>query len=154
MLHQITATLQGHPWDLWGLSQLFDGSDAAKTLVKASKPNGRPTIDTNNLEEVNRFRIHGYDVVALLTCDGLIWDDEKGRVDLRDLRPIADETITRLNGLARTFDPTFTPVKLTHLSYSKERGAGSMTAGDWTPNKDTTYLGVAGQRDIASHSSH
>lgn len=149
MLHRITATLQGHPWDLWGLAQLFDGSDSSKTLVKAEKPSGRPTIDPNNPEERTRFRIQGYDVFGLLTCDGLVWDDANGRADLRDLRPTADEIITRLNGLARTFDRTFAPVRLTHLSYSKEGGGGAMTAGDWTPNKDATLLSASVHRDIA-----
>jgi hypothetical protein len=151
MIRQITATILGHPWDLWGLSQLFDGTDSFRTLVRSPKPEGRPTIDTTNPNAVTRFRIHGYDIAAPLTSDELVWDAAAGKVDLRDLRPIADQTIMRLNGLARTFDPTFIPVKLTHLSFEHENGAGSMTAGNWTPNKDMTYLGVQGQRGIASH---
>src|SRR5216683_3634996 len=149
MLHRVTATLQGHPWDLWGLSQLFDGSDPSKTLVQAEKPNGRPTFDVNNPGERTRFRIQGYDVFGLLTCDELVLDDANGD-DLRDLRPTADATIAHLNGLARTLDPTFTPVRLTHLSYSKECGGGAMTAGDWTPNKDATLLSASAHRDIAA----
>lgn len=76
------------------------------------------------------FRIQGYDVAGQLTCDELILDNTMS--DLRDLRPVADEVITRLNGLARTLDPTFAPVRLTHLSYPKVNGAGAMSAGDWT----------------------
>ena len=147
MLHRVTATLQGHPWDLWGLSQLFDGSDSSKTLVTAEKPTGRPTFDVNDPEQRTRFRIHGYDVSGLLTCDELVLDDTSG--DLRDLRPTADEIVYRLNGLARTFDPTFTPVRLTHLSYPKGSGGGAMTAGDWTPNKDATLLSASTHRDLA-----
>jgi hypothetical protein len=148
MLHRVTATLQGHPWDLWGLSQLFDGSDSSKTLVMATKPNGRPTFDVNDPDQRARFRIQGYDVAAELTCDELILDDTKA--DLRDLRPLADELITRLNGLARTFDPLFAPVRLTHLSYSKENGGGAMTAGNWTPNRDSTFLSASAHRDLAT----
>jgi hypothetical protein len=147
MLHRITATLQGHPWDLWGLSQLFDGSDSSNTLVIAEKPKGRPTIDVNDPEQRTRFRIHGYDVFGSLTCDQLLLDNTTG--DLRDLRPTADEIIYRLNGLARAFDPTFVPVRLTHLSYPKENGAGAMTAGNWTPNKDSTLLTTTAHRDLA-----
>jgi hypothetical protein len=148
MFHRVTATLQGHPWDLWGLSQLFDGSDSSKTLVVATKPNGRPTFDVNNRDQLTRFRIQGYDVAGQLTCDELILDDTTG--DLRDLRPVADEIITRLNGLARTLGPTFAPVRLTHLSYPKENGAGAMTAGDWIPNRDSTFLSASAHRDLAT----
>ncbi|WP_316192151.1 MULTISPECIES: hypothetical protein [unclassified Bradyrhizobium] len=147
MLHRVTATLQGHPWDLWGLSQLFDGSDSSKTLVVATKPIGRPTFDVNDPDQRARFRIQGYDVFGQLTCDELVLDGTTG--DLRDLRPVADGIIIRLNGLARTFDPTFAPVRLTHLSYPKENGAGAMTAGDWTPNRDSTFLS-ASYRDLST----
>ena len=147
MLHRVTATLQGHPWDLWGLSQLFDGSDSSKTLVVAEKPTGRPTFDVNDPEQRTHFSIQGYDVVGLLTCDELVLDD--AQADLRDLRPTVDEIISRVNGLARTFDPMFTPVKLTHLSYPKENGGAAMTAGNWTPNRDDTLLSASAHRDLA-----
>jgi hypothetical protein len=147
---QIVATIQGHPWDLWGLATLFDGSGPAKTMVKAEKPKGRPTFDPNNAEEPNRFRIHGYNVLATLTSDELKWDEAVGRVDLRDVRPIADEIIARLNGLARIFDPSFIPVKLIYLSFSTENGAGSMLNGDWTANKDSTVLAMEGLHVIAN----
>jgi hypothetical protein len=89
----------------------------------------------NDPEQRTRFRIQGYDVAGLLTCDELVLDDTK--VDLRDLRPTVDEIISRVNGLARTFDPMFTPVKLTHLSYPKGNGGAAMTAGNWTPIETT-----------------
>jgi hypothetical protein len=146
MIIPISAMIIGHPWDLWGLSLLFDGSDASKTLVVATKPEGRPTFDPNNAAERDRFRIHGYDICTNLTSDELVWDDAKGRVDLRDLRSIADDILLRVNGLARTFDPTFKPVRLLHLTFPN----GSMATGDWTPNRDSTYLGAAGQHDIAN----
>jgi hypothetical protein len=146
MMIPITTSIMGHPWDLWGLSLLFDGSDSSKTKVVATKPEGRPTFDPNNEAERDRFRANGYDILTSLTSDELIWDDAKGRVDLRDLRPIADDILLRVNGLARTFDPTFTPVRLIHLTFPN----GAMATGDWTPNRDSTYLGAAGQHDIAN----
>jgi len=146
---QIVATIKGHPWDLWGLAQLFDGSDSSNTLVKANKPEGRPSFDPTKPHEVTRFRVHGYDICATLTCNDLEWHDTNKRPDLRDLRPIAEEIVARLNGLARTFDPTFTPVKLLYLSFVHENGAGSLLNGDWTPNKDNTFLGAKGQNDLA-----
>jgi hypothetical protein len=95
-----------------------------------------------------RFLIQGYDVGAQLTCDELMLNDSKS--DLRDLRPVADNLIIRLNGLARTFDPLFTPVRLTHLSYSTKNGGGAITAGDWTPNRDSTFLSASAHRDLAN----
>lgn len=108
---------------------------------------GRPTFDVNDPEQRTQFRVQGYDVAGLLSCDELVLDDAKR--DLRDLRPTADEIISRLNGLARTFDPMFTPVKLTHLSYPKENGGAAMTAGNWTPNRDDTLLSASAHRDLA-----
>src|SRR5262249_6531044 len=129
---------------------LFDGSGPAKTMIKAEKPKGRPTFDPSNAEERNRFYIRGYNVFATLTSEELTWDEAKGRVDLRYMRPIADEIIARLNGLARTFDPSFIPVKLIYLSFSTENDAGSMPNGDWTPNKDSTILATEELHDIAN----
>ncbi|MHC2432756.1 hypothetical protein [Bradyrhizobium sp. USDA 4451] len=146
MIIPITASIIGHPWDLWGLSLLFDGSDPSKTKVVVTKPEGRPTFDPNSEAERNRFRANGYDIMTSLTSDELVWDDAKGRVDLRDLRPIADDILLRVNGLARTFDPTSTPVRLIHLTFPN----GAMATGDWTPNRDSTYLGAAGQHEIAN----
>jgi hypothetical protein len=146
---KIVATIKGHPWDLWGLAHLFDGSDSSNTVVKADKPEGRPSFDPTKPDEVTRFRVHGYDICTTLTCNYLTWDDTKGRPDLRELRPIAEQIVARLNGLARTFDPMFTPVKLLYLSFVHENGAGSLPNGDWTPNKDSTLLGAKGQNDIA-----
>ncbi|WP_316213939.1 hypothetical protein [Bradyrhizobium sp. SZCCHNR2032] len=143
VLIPVTASTMGHPWNLWGLSLLFDGSDPSKTKVVATKPEGQPTFDPNNEAERNQFRANGYDILTSLTSDELVWDDGKDRVDLRDLRPIADDLLLRVNGLARTFDPTFTPVRLIHLTFPN----GAMATGDWTPNRDSTYLGAAGQHD-------
>jgi hypothetical protein len=42
---RFTATLEGHPWDLWGLSRLFDGSNSDAILVVAKEPVGLPRIN-------------------------------------------------------------------------------------------------------------
>ena len=81
---QIKATVLGHPWDLWGLSRLFVGCDASHTLIEASRPDGRPTIDTNNPAQVTRFRVHGYDLFAPITSDELRWAGNIDDIDLRD----------------------------------------------------------------------
>jgi hypothetical protein len=138
----VTATIQGHPWDLWGLSKLFDGSDAFHTCVEADKPEGRPTFDTNDPAAVMRFRAHGYDVFAALTSDELVWDEAMGRVDLRDIAPIAQDILARMNGIGILFDPYYKAAKLLYLTFGSGDSAGSMVHGDWTPNRDDTPLGA------------
>jgi hypothetical protein len=138
---QVTGTLQGHPWDLWGLSKIFDGSDEAKTLVTAAEPKGRPTFDTGNRDAINRFRARGYDEFGNLTSTELLWDDSKSPVDLRDVRPVTLNLVERMNGIALLLDPEYRAVKLISISYSNKGGSGSSILGDWTPNKDMTSLG-------------
>jgi hypothetical protein len=89
-----------------------------------------------------RFRAHGYDVFAALTSDELVWDEAKGRVDLRDIAPIAQEILAHVNGIAILFDPEYRAAKLLHLSFGSGDSAGSMVRGDWTPNRDGTRLGA------------
>jgi hypothetical protein len=138
----ITATIQGHPWDLWGLAKLFDGSDATRTLVTAVEPKGRPSFDATDKDAITRFRIAGYDISATLISDELIWRDSTRRPDLRDMREAAVSLLTRVNGIAHLFDPDFRAAKLLYLSFQTNDSAGSMPLGDWTPNRSETYLGL------------
>jgi hypothetical protein len=147
---QVTATLQGHPWDLWGLSKIFDGSNETRTLLTAVEPKGKPIFDLRNQEAINRLRVMGYDVFGTLTSTELIWDESKGSVDLRDVRPVALNLVERINGIALLLDPEYRAVKLISLSYSNTGKVGSSVLGDWTPNKDMTSLGRhPGQLDFA-----
>jgi hypothetical protein len=143
MTIQVTATIQGHPWDLWGLSKLFDGSNASHTLVKAAKPEGRPDFDTNDPAAVSRFRAQGYDVFATVTSDELAWDElTKGKIDLRDLAPTAELLVKRMNGIALLLDPGYSPAKMLSLSYQIAESVGSLLRSEWTSNKDATHLGT------------
>jgi len=139
---QITATVYGHPWDLWGLSTLFDGSDANHTLVNAGKPDGRPTFDPSDPAQVQRFRVHGFDRPAPITSDELRWDGNLDEIDLRDFTSVAEALVARINGIAILLDPEYAPVKLYSLSFSEGTSAGNMLRTDWTPNKDMTHLGT------------
>jgi hypothetical protein len=138
---QVIATVMGHPWDLRGLSKLFDGTDATKTLVRAEEPTGLPRFDATNKEAITRFRIWGYDVPANLTSTELLWDESKGRVDLRDMRPLADNLIERINGAAQLFDPQYKPIKPLNLTWTDGHATGATTYSEWTPNKSSTDLG-------------
>lgn len=142
MASKINITIQGHPWDLWGLTKLFDGSDTSHTKVHAEKPKGTPTFNPADPSERERFRVHGYDVFANVTSDELIWDDAKGKPDLRELRRIAIDIVERMNGIAILLDPEYSAAKILYLSFTDDDGgAGSTTFGDWTKNKGDTALG-------------
>jgi hypothetical protein len=154
----ITATIQGHPWDLWGLAKLFDGTDTTRTLVTAIEPKGRPTFDATDKDAVTRFRIAGYDISATLISDELVWCDHTHRPDLRDMREAAVSLLGRVNGIAHLFDPDFRAVKLLYLSFQTTDSVGSMPFGDWTPNRSETYLGhdlqIAIAKDLLSMSTN
>jgi hypothetical protein len=53
---QFTATLIGHPWDLWGLAKLFAGANADHTVFEAQEPKGLPTYKLSNKDERTGFR--------------------------------------------------------------------------------------------------
>jgi hypothetical protein len=138
---QVTAKIQGHPWDLWGLSRLFNGTDATKTTVTADKPEGQPVADLSSKEGAQRFRLMGWDVFAELTSDELLWDEKRGPVDLRGIRPVAEDLVGRINGVTILLDPDFAPVKLSSISYMTPYGAGGSTFGEWRQNKSISFLG-------------
>jgi hypothetical protein len=141
MTIKVKAEVLGHPWDLWGLSRLFDGSDSSHTFVEATKPEGRPRIDTNDQAAVTRFRVHGYDTFAPITSDELCWEGGLDDIDLRDLMPAAETLVGRINGIAILLDSDYAPVKLFSLYYSVDNRTGVLTRSDWTSNKDQTLLG-------------
>jgi hypothetical protein len=103
----ITATIQRHPWDLWGLANLFDGTDSTHTHVKAQEPKGRPSIDTTDPKAVARFRAVGYDISATLISDELVWQDDTHKPDLRDMREAAESLLARVNVIGHFLDPEF-----------------------------------------------
>jgi hypothetical protein len=148
---QITATVLGHPWDLWGLAQLFDGSDSSHTLIKAHKPDGTPKIDTNDPAQITRFRMHGYNLFAPITSDELLWDGGAADIDLRDMTPIAESLLARMNGIAILLDPEYAPVELYSLTFSEGEKYGTLLRTDWTPNKSHTHLGAEQEHRSFAH---
>jgi hypothetical protein len=109
---------------------------------RPAKPEGRPRIDTSDHAQVTRFRVHGYNVFAPITSDELHWDGNLDDIDLRDVAPVAETFVARMNGIAILLDPDYAPIKLYSLSYSEGHSTGSLLRSDWTPNKDLTQLGV------------
>jgi hypothetical protein len=66
---------------------------------------------------------------------------KRGPVDLRDVRPVAEDLVARINGITILLDPDFAPVKLYAISYETPNGAGASSFGEWRPNKGMTFLG-------------
>jgi hypothetical protein len=145
----ITATIEGHPWDLWGLSKLFDGTDSTHTRVIAQKPKGRPSFDPSDPAAVARFRAHGYNISATIRSDELFWHDNALKPDLRDLRENAVALLARINGLGHALDHEFRSATLKYLSFQTATSSGSMPLGDWEPNRSETYLGGKFQPEFA-----
>jgi hypothetical protein len=138
---QFTATLIGHPWDLWGLAKLFDGKNTDHTVIEANEPRGLPSYNFSNKDERDRFQKLGYDVFAKLTNDTLIWRDEDGPPDIKKMKIIAEDVVARLNGIGRVLEPDHWPVRLYHIAYTAPYGSGGGTLGTQTPNKQYTGLG-------------
>jgi hypothetical protein len=138
---QFTATLIGHPWDLWGLAKLFVGTNSDHTLIDAPEPAGLPTYNFSNKDERDRFQKIGYDVFAKLTNDTLIWPDKAGPPDINKMKIVALDVVDRINGIGRILEPDYWPVRLYHIAYNAPYGGGGGTLGTQTPNKQYTGLG-------------
>ncbi|WP_313002775.1 hypothetical protein [Brevundimonas sp.] len=138
---QVRAQIVGHPWDLWGLSQIFDGDNALKISVQgAPKPSGAPSPNLAIPEERDRFARVGHDRMAQLSAAVL---DRHTLADI-DLRVIAEEAqalVTHVNGVAHLLDPEFRHVRLTGVTYVGKGGNGSKSIAEWTANKAFTGLG-------------
>lgn len=133
--------LRGHPWDLWGLSQIFNGNNSDHTLIVATKPEGRPRVDYQDKAALHRFQRMGYDVYATLTTDSLTFAD--GEIPFfDDAKDITRGILVRINGVARLIDPDFLPVSLHEISYKAKGGMGAADFGRSPPNKENTFLGV------------
>lgn len=138
---QFIVTLRGHPYDLWGLSRIFDGTNTDHTLIKAEQPKGRPTVDMSKKEEFDRYHRLGFDTFAVLTCDTLIHKDEDGPPDTGKMRDVARDVIARINGIGRWIEPDYWPVALHTIEYKNKGGSGMATGTAGVRNKQHTSLG-------------
>jgi len=135
-----TARLRGHPWDLWGLSKIFDGSNADHTRIVATQPVGRPMYDPHTDAGRLRYARLGFDDFALLTTDALTFP-EGSQPTFDVAKSVANEIILRINGIGRLIDPEYLTVSLYELSYVCRGGSGSSDAGRMPKNKENTWLG-------------
>ena len=140
MTIQIKASILGHPWDLWGLAGLFDGNNEEGLLVEAIEPQGKPTINFKNRDELERFQKLGYARIAPLSANDLL-RVSVADCDLEAAAAQAAVIVTRINGIAKLLDPEYYGVRLYTVTYSAPEGSGSKILGEWTPNKGYTHLG-------------
>ena len=132
----VTAMIQGHPWDLWGLACLLDGSNTEGLAVFAVKPKGQPRIDHKSPEAVQRFRRSGYNLQGNLSSNTLDQAFARGAA-LDELASVAANLVTRINGTAKLLDPEYYLVRLLSVTTP----SGMHILAQHTPNKDYTSLG-------------
>jgi hypothetical protein len=136
----ITAQIQGHPWDLWGLAQLFNGENELGLRVVAEKPPGEPRIDFTKHYEIERFRRTGYDIVAQMTAD-VLRREHAGTCNLPEAADQAKQLLASMNGTAKLLDPGYYGVRLISLSFKSKESEGGHIPESRTPNKGRTGLG-------------
>jgi hypothetical protein len=113
MTETFKARLQGNPWDLWGLSKLFNGTNADATTVHAKDP-VVVQLDLRNLDDREHFAHFGYDTHADLTSNSF-------RVEFPfnngDMYHLAMPVLSRINAIGHLPDPEFSPVTLFQCIY-------------------------------------
>jgi hypothetical protein len=78
MSFNFSATVRGHPWDLWGLAQLFDGNNPDKIKLVAEKPDGAPQVDFTNEAARTRFQRLGHNLFSQVMATISSWGDSHG----------------------------------------------------------------------------
>jgi len=137
----VRAQIRGHPWDLWGLSQLFDGSNPLGLKVDgAVKPEGLPQPKWSDKAERDRFALVGYDRTAQLGA-AILDRVSLGDADLAVIAAQAGSLVKRINGVARLLDPEYYGVRLSGVTCQGPGGGGVRPIADSTPNKGLTGLG-------------
>jgi hypothetical protein len=137
MTETFTATIQGNPWDLWGLSKLFDGTNADATHVHAKDP-ATLRLDLGKDEDKRWFDMFGHDRFADLTSNKFRVEFPFGSKDMFDL---ALDVIARMNAIGKLIDPDYWPVTLFDCVYVRENSTSFSLAGGSPRYKDATGLG-------------
>ena len=134
-----TTQLRGHPWDLWGLSQIFDGTGPDATRIETAKPEGRPIYDYKTEAGRLRYARLGFDVYAKMTSDRLVFPNS---VPFDEAKAVARDVLRYINGTGTLIDPDFLPVSLYQIGYTTRGRSGAADFGRMTHNKEATFLGM------------
>lgn len=145
MTETFTATIQGNPWDLWGLSKIFDGTNADATHVQAKDPT---TLRSDFSKEKNQrwFEMFGHDNFADLSSNKFRLEFPFGAKDMSDL---ALDVIARMNAIAKLLDPGYWPVTLFDCVYVRDNMKWFNLTGGGPRYKGATGLGHRSQVTFA-----
>jgi hypothetical protein len=142
---EISALILGHPWDLWGLSQIFNGTNLLGVRISADKPRGKPRIDFKDRDGIPRFMRSGYDRSAHLTAT-FLQAEITNHGDLDDIANKVSALVESINGVAKLLDPAYYGVRLYSLVHKQPNGHSDIVL--WTtetPNKASSGLGSLSQ---------
>jgi hypothetical protein len=145
MTQTFKARLQGNPWDLWGLSKIFSGTNADATLIEAKEPSTvRPDMKTE--EGRHQFALFGHETHADLFSNSF-------RVEYpfssRDLFDRAVPVLNWINAIGHLLDPDYLPVTLFSCDHPKDRPTSFNLFGGGTKHKNKTGLGQQHQVPFA-----
>lgn len=145
MTETFKARLQGNPWDLWGLSKIFDGTNRDATCVHAKDP-ATIRLDMRNREDQEHFNMFGYHTHTDLTSNSFTLEFP---FNGRDMYELVLPVISRINAIARLLDPEFTPVTLFSCDYPKDKPNSFNLYGEGKAYKNNTVLGEQSQTPFA-----
>lgn len=145
MTETFKARLQGNPWDLWGLSKIFDGSNSDATCVHAKDPT-TIRLDMRKPADQRHFDLFGHDTHTDLTGNSFALEFPFNGRDMYDL---AMPVINRINAIGRLLDLDFTPVTLFSCDYPRDKPRSFNLYGQGKTYKNETALGEPGQSSFA-----
>ncbi|WP_369720971.1 hypothetical protein AB8Z38_28365 [Bradyrhizobium sp. LLZ17] len=145
MTETFKSSLQGNPWDLWGLSKIFDGSNSDATCVHAKDP-VTIRLDMRKPEDQHHFDLFGHDTHADLTSNSFVLEFPFNGCDMCSL---AMPAINRINAIGLLLDPDFTPVTLFSCDHPRDKPNSLNLYRPGKPYKSRTALGEQGQSPFA-----
>jgi hypothetical protein len=145
MTETFKAQLQGNPWDLWGLSKIFNGTNADATTIHA-KDSATIRLDMRNRDDREHFAHFGHDTHADLTSNSFRLEFPFNNRDMHDL---IVPVLSRINAIGALLDPEFWPVTLFRSVYIRPGSISYNSFDAGSKWKDKTGLGEQSQVPFA-----
>ena len=145
MTETFKARLQGSPWDLWGLSKIFDGTNDDATHIHAKDPES-VRLDMRNAEHREHFAHFGNETHADLTSNSFRLEFPFGS---QDMYKLVMPVLNRVNAIGHLLDPDYWPVTLFDCVYARPGSISFNHFGGGNKWKDKTGLGDQSQVPFA-----
>jgi hypothetical protein len=145
MTETFKARLQGNPWDLWGLSKIFNGSNADATTIHAKDP-ATIRLDLKNRDDREHFAHFGHDTHADLTSNSFRLEFPFNNRDMHDL---IVPVLNRINAIGTLLDPEYWPVTLFRSVYIRPGSISYNSFDGGNKWKNKTALGEQSQVPFA-----